>query len=344
MSSLREYIKKILFFFDYFIWLILSPFKFKSLKIAGNKKILVINHGFIGDLLATTPLIKAISKLAKVDLLVRPEMVDLLKENPHINKIIPFTNYALLLSEIKNKYSCAIIIWPRSFKLVLTLLKAKIPIRIGYAQPELSISSLLLTKNIFTKLKSHKVQQNLSSGLIIGAKAEKSRMEISIQDRDTKKPDSFAKKIGKYVIIHPGKRTVAGKNYLWTPEGFSEIADFLIEKKKMSVLIGGSKEDTSLAKKIISLTKNKKDIFDVTGKFNLKEYARLISKSELLVSIDTSAIHFASCFNKKIVCLFCCYPEVWHPWEDKKNYSLIFNEDLKNVSPKKVKEEINKLL
>lgn len=345
MSNLRYYLKKTLFLLDYLIWFLFSPFKFKRLNSSKNRKVLVINQGFIGDLLVTTPLIKGLSdKFGKVDILVRKEMADLLKGNPNLDKIIIFDDYSSLLREIKNKYGYAIVIWPRSLKLILTLMGAKIPIRIGYAQTDISLSSLFLTRSLYPLIHSHKVEQNLASGKLLGIKNKNPSLEIYVSEKEKVRPKKFMAMSQHYAVIHPGKRTSAGKQYLWSAKGFADVADFLIEKKKMSVFIGGSDADNVLAKEIISLTKNKVKVIDTTGKLNVKEYAHLISGAEIVVSIDTSAVHLAASYNRKIVCLFNSYPEVWHPWEDKKNYSLLLNQNVKDIDSDKVKREIIKLL
>ena len=227
------------------------------------------------------------------------------------------------------------------------LIKAKIPYRIGCTQGSFDSSSFFLTRKALPVISGiHKVQENLRIGKTIGVYAENPKMEIYPSAKDVSNISKILKKnnLKDYAILHPGKRSVVGKGYLWDDKKFAEIADYLIEKYKMKIIIGGSEEDKALAEEIISNSKHKDNIIDLTGNTNIKEYAVLISKAKILASVDTSAIHLASCFGTKTVALFCTYPEIWHPYQDKKNYVLLFAKDVKNIPLENVKTALDMLL
>ncbi len=70
----------------------------KSYPFVGNNvnKILVMRYGFLGDVLQTTPVLKALHKKwpkAKIDYWVSDAAAPALKNNPHINTIIPADKY-----------------------------------------------------------------------------------------------------------------------------------------------------------------------------------------------------------------------------------------------------------
>ena len=49
---------------------------------------------------------------------------------------------------------------------------------------------------------------------------------------------------------------------------------------------------------------NKSDIINLTGALTLREYCALISQLDLLITIDSSALHIAGHFDIDTVCLF----------------------------------------
>jgi len=102
-----------------------------------------------------------------------------------------------------------------------------------------------------------------------------------------------------YAIIFPG----AGEKFRrWPAVKFSEIADFLADSYGLQVMIAGSSEDTLLAREIISAATTSR-IIDMTGRMSLPELAKMISRSELLVSNDTGAVHIAVAVGAKAVCI-----------------------------------------
>ncbi|MFH1500733.1 MAG: glycosyltransferase family 9 protein [archaeon] len=347
-ETLKKIRRKTFQLINYLVWLIFSPFKFKKISKSPIKSILIVNLGFIGDLLATTPLIKCLSKSYKIDVAVRSGMETILQNNPHINKILVFENYPAFEKKIHQKYQLAITIYPCSLKMFITLLKAKITYRIGYAQTAYAnINSFFLTRCIFPSLREvHKVKENLFPAKYLKVTSKDILMETFPSKKDGLKVDSLLRKnkIRNFAIIHPGKRSLAGKNYLWDEKKFAEIVNHLNKKHALPVIIGGSSEDSLIAKNIISNLDKTEKVYDFTGKLKINEYASLISKSKILVSIDTSAIHFAAASKTKTVALFCTYPETWHPWQHPHNYTLIFNKKVRKIPTEKVKKAIDALL
>ena len=48
---------------------------------------------------------------------------------------------------------------------------------------------------------------------------------------------------------------------------------------------------------------------------NIKQFFSIIKNSSLVISVDTSAMHIAAAFNKKIIALFGSgNPKIWYPY------------------------------
>ena len=96
------------------------------------KKILIIGMNYIGDTIFITPLIRAIKKHYKdciIDIVNGERGIDILKENPYINKII-IRNENILEKVKKENYDIGFAA-TTAFYGASILYKAKIPIRAG---------------------------------------------------------------------------------------------------------------------------------------------------------------------------------------------------------------------
>lgn len=117
----------------------------------------------------------------------------------------------------------------------------------------------------------------------------------------------------KYAVIFPGAQE---SKRIWSAEKFELVAKYLINNFKLNIIIAGSASDHKFYKKM-NYIKSSKSCFDMTGKTDLPQLAKLISQAKLLVSNETSAVHFAAAVGTKFVCIsngqrfgrFMPYPE-----------------------------------
>ena len=77
----------------------------------------------------------------------------------------------------------------------------------------------------------------------------------------------------------------------WSNESFAAVADWMIEKFGMNVVIAGSVKDRSLAQGIQKLSKQK--LYDLTGESSLDQFAALVGRASLFVGIESAGFHFA---------------------------------------------------
>ena len=130
---MRKTIKYISACLNYLVWLFFSRYKFEKLDYKNMKKVLIVNTGVIGDLLATTPLIEKLSESnMKVDILINPEMKPIFKNNKNINNILTLNQSRGFINSLKNQnYDLAILIYPNTKEVAKLLLDSKIPYRIA---------------------------------------------------------------------------------------------------------------------------------------------------------------------------------------------------------------------
>ena len=131
------------------------------------KKILIIQTAFLGDVILTTPLIRALKETfpeSEIDILTIPETSIIFRENPFINKILQFNKRKLInkifsfLSLIfklrKERHDLAISIQSSLTSSFLMLL-GNIPTRLGFSRQKLLTNSVPHTKRV------HKIEKIL---------------------------------------------------------------------------------------------------------------------------------------------------------------------------------------
>lgn len=107
-----------------------------------------------------------------------------------------------------------------------------------------------------------------------------------------------------YVVIFPG---ASSEKKMWPIERFAEVGEYIISKKDMDIYLCGSKSEAYLYNDFVKSVKQGAStgrVHDYFGKTTLLELAEVIRNAELLISNDTSGIHFAAAVNTKGICVF----------------------------------------
>lgn len=328
-----------------FFWRQLMPIKNKKLNT-----VLIIRLDHIGDVLLTTPVIRAI-KLnihgAKIDLLVRSFTKELIETNKYVNKVYilnpPWFRretanfFNLIKFIIKNLFKYDLVIElhadPRNI-ILASLIGRKV---IGYSIRGLGF---LLNKNAkYDKKDKHNIERNLDVVRAIGVNAEP-KLDIFLEKKDIAFAEDIIKKQGlkKIFCIVPGTGRI---NKFWLNEKWAELADCLIQKNKATIVFLGSADDKDHVTEIIN--KMKSDNFvNLTGKTSLRETAAIIKKSKLLVSPDTGAMHIAKALDIPLVALFGpVNPAIWG-YNDEKSRSIYVQQNCSFCDLPECYKKINK--
>jgi len=102
-----------------------------------------------------------------------------------------------------------------------------------------------------------------------------------------------------FLLIFPGAQEEKRR---WSVEKYVIVIQDLLTKLNVDVIIAGSKSEINITKKIIyNLSTHR--AFDMTGKTTLPQLAKIISLAKVLISNETSAIHFAAAVGTPFVCI-----------------------------------------
>jgi ADP-heptose:LPS heptosyltransferase len=116
-----------------------------------------------------------------------------------------------------------------------------------------------------------------------------------------------------YVVVFPGSNDVKRR---WKTRNYAEICRYFIFECNIPVVIPVALNEKFLVDDIRKQVVHN-NLIDLSGKATLSELASIIHGCKLVVSNDTSAVHFAAALNKKFLCItsgfyygrFLPYPE-----------------------------------
>lgn len=117
----------------------------------------------------------------------------------------------------------------------------------------------------------------------------------------------------EFIVIVPGAQEKARR---WSENNFTELIEHLLKEYHYEILLAGSPSEKIIIKKIIDRI-NSQRVLDISGKTTLTQFGKIISKTKLLISNETSAVHFAAAVNTPFICIsngqrfgrFMPYPE-----------------------------------
>jgi len=291
------------------------------------KRILIIEVNWLGDVLFSTPFIKAVKghyKDSYLAVLVVPGCVEVLTLNPHVDKVIAFDEDGAhkgiigkirLIAELRKERFDIAFILHRSFTRALIALLSGIGSRVGYFTRK---RALILSKPIEVPVKEmHKVEYFLNIASSMGMDTGDKSYEFHFGGDDKFYIESFLFDKGvtaddKIVVINPGGNWNPKR---WPEESFAQLIDALTDAFGAKVVITGAAKDIPLAEEISNMT-HKKPLISC-GKTTIKRLGALLSKAKLVISNDSGPMHLAVAVGAKVIALFGpTSPELTGPYGD----------------------------
>ncbi|MFC1704649.1 lipopolysaccharide heptosyltransferase II [Candidatus Omnitrophota bacterium] len=300
------------------------------------EKILVVNVNWLGDVLFSTPVMRALKNAYPKSILacmVVPRCKDILKNNPYVDEIILFdersTHRSIIkkvqfIVELKKKNFTKAFLLHRSLTRALIVFLTGIPERIGYTTKK---RGFLLTKKIMPPLPSlHRAESYLKIVESYGMPVKDRFYEFFISQED----NDFAREIFEkvnlsdsdfVVVINPGGNWEPKR---WSKGNFAKLSDALIKNHKAKVIIAGAPKDVSLAEEIEQQMQEKPLI--LAGKTTLTQLAAIMQRASLVISADSGPMHIACAVGTNVIALYGpTLPSVTGPYG--KNQTVILQKD-----------------
>lgn len=268
-------------------------------------KILVIRLSSIGDIILTTPVLKAFKEKypeATIDFLVLDKFKAAIEGLPYIDNLILFNkkendglkNMKIFAEKLRsNNYDY---VFDLHSKLRSKVISKHLGVKC-YRYRKRSWWKTLLVK---LRLIKYEVDDTIVKNYF-GAFKDFG-VEYKGEDLTFSFPSEMEEKFKEYAdlpVMAPG----ASKNTKkWTPEGFGTLAKLIFEKYgKETILIGGN-EDKEVCEKIDEISGGY--TINLAGKLSLKESGALLSRAKFLVTNDSGPFHIARGVKCKTFVIF----------------------------------------
>jgi len=258
------------------------------------QKILIIRFSSIGDIVLTSPLLRAIKQqkpYMEVHYLSKKKFASVLENNPHIDRLILLDNNIKETIKIlkKEKYNYIIDLHKnlRTFRIKKCL---KVP---ASSFEKLNWEKWLLVKfNINNLPKTHIVQRYFKTLENLGVKDDGKGLEyysgLETQTEINGLPTEIADNFAAIVI---------GGTYYTKQLPIIKLLE-LIQTVSIPVILLGGPDDIALAQKTVE--KSTKQVYNTVAKSSLNESAEILKRSKFVVSGDTGLMHIAAAYQKKI--------------------------------------------
>ncbi|NNE14259.1 MAG: glycosyltransferase family 9 protein [Saprospiraceae bacterium] len=290
-----------------------------------KKKVLIIRFNSIGDLVLTTPVIDALyDNDFEIHYLVKEVFSSILIPNPKVKKVWTLDdNLSAVVKDLKKQNFNFVIDLHNNFrsKKVASALKVK---KYTFYKPR--IKYWLMTKlGIKSKSEGHIVDRFLKVISPIIKTIEKPKVSFhfsnELNSSDLKKlPEAFV-------------AVVVGTAFKTKTIPVEKLINVIDQIDSKFVLIGGP-DDVELGKTIENQVT--KPLTNLVGQLSINDSARVIEKSDLVLTGDTGMMHISAAMDKKIVAVFgSTHPVLgYSPYSnDDQNRSAIIQNESLNCRP-----------
>lgn len=292
------------------------------------KKILLIRFSSIGDLVLTTPVIRALKQQIKgveLHFLTKKQFGTVLEHNPYLSKIhLLDDNLTALIEELKKE----------KFDLIIDLHKN---LRTNIVKRKLGFKSISFDKLNFKKWLIVKWKINRLPNKHIVDRYFDALKPLNIKN-DFLGLDYFEGQENK-AIIQTLPEAFQSKYVAFALAGtyFTKKIPFekweeMAKLSPLPILLVGGPSEKELGEQLAKID-FKAPVLNTCGDYKLNQSAALIKGAEMVISGDTGLMHIAAAYKKKIVSLwgntipdFGMYPYI--P-QQKEKVIILENKDLK---------------
>lgn len=296
------------------------------------KNILCIRLDAMGDVIMTTPAMKALKNAVsgrKISLLTSQQGAQIAESIPLFDEVMTYPAPWLkassrekceevdfkIIEEIKKRnFDGAVIFTVYSQNPLPTALLcylAKIPLVASYCRenPYALLSDWVKEEEPEIKIR-HEVRRHLDLVKALGVNGENLPLVLEANDEAIA---SLTKKVAgdqkDWIVIHPGA-TAESRRY--SEERFAELADHMIEKMNAKILFTGSSSERKIIERIQSRMKN--ESMNLGGELSLKEMIALLKLTPLLISNNSGPVHMAAALGTPVVDLYALTNPQHTPW------------------------------
>ncbi len=287
--------------------------------------ILIVRMSALGDVVHTLPAVELLRRHFPgcfIAWLVEKKAANLLQGYPGIDRLI-VSNRVKWTRDLQALRVGHVAVGMRSFILELRsvrydiiidfqgLLKSALPVwlargkrKIGYDNAREGSRLFYTEKVVPACFDDHAIKRHLGLIQYLGAKGSPVLFHRLFSHEDEESVDSLFDRIKllrskPIVLFH---LSAAWPTKLWMHEKAGKLCSMLQKKFDCQMLLTGSDEEQTYLDKIRSVAGE--EVTSLAGKTTLRELVCIISRSALMISVDSGPMHLSCAVNTPVVALF----------------------------------------
>jgi heptosyltransferase-2 len=298
------------------------------------KNILIVRTDRIGDVVLTTPAIRALRNSypeARISILVAPQTKDIVVGNGYLDEVLVddragahkgWFGFGRLVRLLRQKRFDLAVILHTKRRTNLACFLAGIPVRMGYKNNKFGFLLNRPVADARSTGAKHEAQYCLDVLKGVGVVSSDLRLDVVVNEDGARWADRFKQDYhvledDRVVAVHCGASDPAKQ---WPAARFAELIDALVVRYSARVVMVGTAELRPTVDKIKSLIQGK--VMDATGMTTVGQLAGLLSRCHLLISNDSGPVHLAAGVGIPVISIFTrnqpgINPERWRPLSEK---------------------------
>ena len=271
-------------------------------------KILLIRLSSLGDVVLTTPAIRAVRANfpnAHIAMLVAKQSADVLRENPNLDEIITFDRLAKD-KDTGEMWRIVRLLRERKFTLAIDLqwkFRTEMLMYLSGATERVG-KGWLCTTRVLEQGNKHATSHYFDLLHAVDIPAEDQKLELFLAESERRDAVQRLKTAGVVdarlkVGLFPG---AGWKLREWMPERFAAIGDRLVQHFDADVLIFGGQKESELVHTVVNLMHTHAIPF--AGNLQIRQLAACIEQCDLFVTNDTGPMHIAAAVGTPTISLF----------------------------------------
>jgi lipopolysaccharide heptosyltransferase II len=300
------------------------------------RNILCIRLDTLGDVLMTTPAIRAIKESlpgSQVTLLTSPRGKDPARYVPEIDDILLYESPWMKASPARadsqydqamirklrgRKFDAAVIftVYSQSpLPAALLCYLADIPLRMAHCRenPYHLLTAWVKETEPAEEMR-HEVRRQLDLVGSQGFQTTKTTLSFRVSDADRLCIAELLNHAGidaarPWIAIHPG---VSAPSRQYLPEGFAQAARLLVQEDGLQVVFTGTAEETGLVEQIRQ--EMQAPSVSLAGQLALGELGALLEQAALLLANNTGPVHVAAAVGTPVVDIYALTNPQHTPW------------------------------
>lgn len=305
------------------------------------ERILLIRTDRIGDVVLTTPAIRALRQKfpsAHLAMMVNPSTIDLIRGDQDIDEILiddrfkkhrGFFGFMRLVNEIRLKNFDIVVNFHTKKRTNLLCALSRIPRRVGYRNDKLGFLLTHKIKDVRSQGEKHEAQYCIDALEPLGVRSNDLTTFVSTQEDAEQWAAEFFRQFYKdnsnsikCVALHLGASCPTKR---WPLQYFADLVKMIDDRKPTFFIAIGGLDQTSLVADLHKMLGHRCQVYDLVGRLSLARTVSLLKRCDLLISNDSGPVHIAAAFNTPVVSIFTrnqpgINPERWKPLGEHSRY------------------------